>query len=91
MRRSTKISDSERSRRAAQRRASHHNEALAAIEPLIHPRSQAKRMLNCSVAKLIRLEKSGRLKAIKLDPESPSAMTYYTAEELHAVASGDVR
>jgi hypothetical protein len=80
------LSKNERDRRAQQREAS-----LATVQPLIHPRRAASRLLSCSVAKLIRLEKAGRLTPIKLDPESKSSQTYYTDEQLRALASGGDR
>jgi hypothetical protein len=59
------------------------------LSPLLYPRSQAARLLNVSIATLQRLEKSGRLTPIKLNPRSPMASTYYNAAEIAALASGE--
>ena len=72
-------SQREQQRRAAQRRL-----ALAATEsaPLLHTRSQTTRLLGCSTSSLIRLERMGRLRPIKLNPESATAQTYYSQANL---------
>ena len=59
-----------------------------AVTPLIYPRSVAARMLSVSTATLIRLEKKGVLRPIKLDASSPAAPTFYSHQNLIAVANG---
>ncbi len=78
-----KLSAEERARRREQRQ-----QALAALypHPLLYPRAHAARLLNCSVQTVIRLEQRGVLTPIKLDKESKSAPTFYTHDNLTAVA-----
>ena len=59
---------------------------VAQPPPLLHTRAQASRLLNCSVATLQRLEKSGTLSPIKLNKQSPAAQVYYAHEQLLALA-----
>lgn len=77
----TKQSDGEKARRPQQRQG-----ALATLQPLLYRRAQVQRLLNCSRATLLRLEKKGRLVPIKLDPQAPTAMTFYTAANVHTLA-----
>jgi hypothetical protein len=56
--------------------------------PLLHTRAQACRMLSCSTATLIRLEQSGRLRPIKLNPDKKAAQVYYAHTDLILLASG---
>jgi hypothetical protein len=83
------ISAREKERRAEQRRRDTVETSANPPRRLLHNREEASRLLGgVSTAKLIRLEKAGRLRPIKLDPEKPAGMTYYTHENLLAVAGG---
>ena len=57
----------------------------AKTKPLLYTRKETAALLNCSEATLLRLEKLGRLTALKLNP-SPLGKTYYTSTEIHALA-----
>jgi hypothetical protein len=58
------------------------------MPPLLHSRAQAARLLNCSTATLIRLERQGTLRRVKLNKASPTACTYYRRDDLIALAAG---
>jgi hypothetical protein len=55
---------------------------------LLHSRKESAYLLDCSVAKLIRLENLGLLRGIKLDPSKPNGITYYAHTDLVVLASG---
>src|SRR5690348_14420515 len=46
---------------------------ISETPPLLHTRSQAARMLNCSTSMLMRLEKMGQLQAVKLNKQKANA------------------
>jgi hypothetical protein len=58
------------------------------LPPLLHTRQQAARLLSCSTATLIRLERAGALRPIKLNKETKVAQTYYAHSDLLVLASG---
>jgi hypothetical protein len=70
--------------REQQHRAEQARQNLAATEsaPLLHTRAQTTRLLGCSTSSLIRLERMGRLRPIKLNPGSATAQTYYSHDNL---------
>jgi hypothetical protein len=53
---------------------------------LLYTRVQAARLLNTSVATLIRMENSGKLTAVKLNPESENGMVHYRAIDVQRLA-----
>jgi|tagenome__1003787_1003787.scaffolds.fasta_scaffold17460126_1 hypothetical protein len=64
--------------------------SIPEVPPLLHTRQQASRLLNCSVATLQRLEKSGALTPVKLNKRSPSAQTFYKRSDLLALVGGEM-
>jgi hypothetical protein len=76
------ISELERQRRTRQRQQSLASLTNNNSAPLLHTRKQASVLLGgVSVSSLIRLERSGRLKPIKLNPSSPNAQTFYARSD----------
>jgi hypothetical protein len=58
------------------------------IQPLLVNRAQARKLLSVSTASLIRFEKLGVLRPVKLNRSSPSAQTFYAFADLVILASG---
>jgi hypothetical protein len=58
-------------------------------QSLLYTRQQTARLLNVSVATLIRMENSGRLTALKLDPDCDNALVYHRAAEVRALARSE--
>jgi hypothetical protein len=78
-----KISESEKQRRAEQRRL-----ALAAQERLLHDRTEARFLLGgVSISTLRRLERKGLLRPLK-PTGSAGGKTFYTRENILEVADG---
>jgi hypothetical protein len=85
-------------RRKTQRKQSSTSRAVAAptmtapppleIQPLLVNRAQARKLLSVSTASLIRFEKLGVLRPVKLNRSSPSAQTFYAFADLVVLASG---
>jgi hypothetical protein len=61
----------------------------AKVKPLLYTRRETAALLGCSQATLARLEKIGRLTALKLNP-TPLGKTYYSSTEIHALAGSEV-
>jgi hypothetical protein len=53
---------------------------------LLWTRQHSCRALSCSLATIIRLEDAGKLDKIKLDPDSPNALTYHRPAQVKALA-----
>jgi hypothetical protein len=58
------------------------------VPALLYNRRQTSAMLNVSISTLLRLEASNQLHGIKLTKGTANAMTYYSASEVFALASG---
>jgi hypothetical protein len=56
---------------------------------LLHDRKGAAWLLSCSIMTLIRLEERGVLRPMKLTPGCDNSKTFYTDENIQAVARGD--
>jgi hypothetical protein len=55
----------------------------------LYPREQARQILGgISIATLVRLEKAGALKPIRLNKRSPTAQVFYTGVNLREVTRG---
>jgi hypothetical protein len=80
-RRSNPISETEKSRRSRQR-----EQQLAAVETLLYTRIQTAKVLNCSLATVIRLENAGLLDKVKL-AGSRNGKVYHRASQVHALAA----
>jgi hypothetical protein len=63
-------------------------ESAPTAPKLLHSRKESAYLLDCSIAKLIRLENLGLLRGIKLDPSKPNGITYYSHTDLVVLASG---
>jgi hypothetical protein len=55
------------------------------FEPLLYSRRHSAQILDCSIAKLIRLENAGRPRAVKLTGKRCGA-THYRAQDIHSLA-----
>lgn len=67
----------------------HMAKAPNSTQQLLVSRAEAARILgNCSTATIIRLQKDGRLRPVRLNPRKPTAQVYYPAEQVQAIAQG---
>jgi hypothetical protein len=63
--------------------------AKAPVNQLLISRIDAARMLgNISVTTVMRLEKEGVLKPVRLNPRKPTAQVFYRYESIAALAQG---
>ncbi|HWZ38597.1 MAG TPA: hypothetical protein VNY08_09885 [Bradyrhizobium sp.] len=55
----------------------------------LYPREQARQILGgISIATLVRLEKAGALKPVRLNKRSPTAQVFYTGVNLREITRG---
>jgi hypothetical protein len=59
------------------------------VDEYLYPREQARQILGgISIATLLRLERAGVLKAIRLNKRSPTAMVFYQGTNLREAMRG---
>ena len=76
-------SELERRREGRERRRT---ERLASARPLLYPRELTAAVLHCSISTVIRLEKEGRLRTVRLRGET--GQVHHPVEDVEALASG---
>jgi hypothetical protein len=55
---------------------------------LLYSRSQVRKILGISLGSLVRLESSGHLKPVRLNPEKATAKVFYRRSDVVALAEG---
>jgi hypothetical protein len=82
----TPPSPAELERRRAERER-RRTERLASARPLLYPRELTAAVLHCSVSTVIRLEKEGRLRTVRLRGET--GQVHHPVADVEALAYGE--